>query len=345
MRSDIIAVPGYLTDIAYPPTFIGSTAPAWLDFVALLSGIERPGRRRAFTWCELGCGRGVTAAIFAATHPDGIFHAIDLMPEHIESARRLRDQAGIANLDLHAADFAEALTLGLPRFDYIVVHGVYSWIDERSRENLRRFIARHLAPSGLVYVSYNAMPGWASDLPFRYLLRRLADRAAGDSVEKFFSAKAMMRRFSAARALRHSPTAKTVLKGARQRLPPAFFPHEYLVPGWQAFYVTEVRADLATIGLKPVGSATLVENFDSFVLQKAERDALSDIADADLRELVRDYFLLQRFRRDVFGRTRAPIQDRQRRRELLACRFVLTRPPSAVNYSMTTPAGRVRFDN
>jgi len=66
------------------------------------------------------------------------------MPEHIAGARRLAKRAGIANLTLHACDFAKAASLGLPRFDYIVAHGVYSWIDPRARETLRYFIDRHL---------------------------------------------------------------------------------------------------------------------------------------------------------------------------------------------------------
>ncbi len=137
-------------------------APAWLDFVALLSGFEPPARKEGFAWCELGCGQGVTAAILAATHPEGRFCGIDLMPDHIAGAQRLRERAATANLDLHCLDFAAAAERDLPQFDYIVAHGVYSWVDERSRANLRRFIAGHLASPGLVYISYNAMPGWPS---------------------------------------------------------------------------------------------------------------------------------------------------------------------------------------
>jgi trans-aconitate methyltransferase len=336
---------GYPTDIAYPFTFIQYTAPAWLDFVALLSGIEPPDRRHPLFWCELGCGRGLTAAILAATHPESKFYGIDLMPDHIESAQRFCDRAGIANLKLYALDVADAVKLDLPRFDYIVVHGVYGWVPEQSRMDLRRFIARHLAPSGLVYISYNAMPGWAADVPFQYLARALAGRAAGDSLERFFSASATIRGLGKVRAFRNSPTATTELKRSQKHHLPAFFPHEYLVAGWRAFYVNEVRADMATIDLQPIGSATVMENFDSFVLRRTERNALADITEPNLRELVRDYFLHQRFRRDVFGRQLKRVDDQRRRRALLACRFALMRPASLVVYQMATPAGHVRFDN
>ena len=146
-------------------------APAWLDHAALVAGIEPPPRQKGFAWCDLGCGQGVTAAILAATHPSGVFHGIDAMPAHIDHARRLAAAAAIPNLQLHAVDFAAAIALELPQFDYIVAHGVYTWIGPEAQCAVRRFIDCRLKPGGLVYLSYNAMPGWARDLPFQGLLK------------------------------------------------------------------------------------------------------------------------------------------------------------------------------
>src|SRR6266581_4058235 len=70
-------VAGYVTDIPYVAGFKPMLAPAWLDFVALIGGVRPPARTGGFTWCDLGCGQGVTAAILAATHPDGVFHGIE----------------------------------------------------------------------------------------------------------------------------------------------------------------------------------------------------------------------------------------------------------------------------
>src|SRR6266550_46651 len=130
---------GYVNDIPYAFHFARELAPAWLDFVVTLSGFGAPSRAGAYAWCELGCGQGVTAAIIAGTHPTGEFHGIDAFPPHIVRARGLCNNAGIANLTLHALDFASAIDLDLPCFDYIVAHGVYSWIDSRSRDDMRRF--------------------------------------------------------------------------------------------------------------------------------------------------------------------------------------------------------------
>jgi hypothetical protein len=191
------------------------------------------------------------------------------------------------------------------------------------------------------------MPGWAADLPFQYLTRALAEQAAGDSIAKFGAAEAILRRLGAAgaRALKNSPVFVRELAKQRKQLSPAYFAHEYLAPAWQPLYVTEVRAELATIGLSPVGSATLQNNFDCFVLRAAERAVLDEIADPDLRELARDCVLLTRFRRDVFARDPAALSDREQRHRLLSHSFALTRPAASVSYTMPTPAGTVRFDN
>src|SRR5579862_9355278 len=176
---------GYVADIPYVAGFKPMLSPAWLDFVALIGGVRPPARDGAFTWCDLGCGHGVSAVVFAATHPDGEFHGLDAMPVHIERAAALATAAGAANAHFHAADFAGALELPLPPCDYVVAHGVYTWVDAATRRALRALIDRLLAPGGLVYVSYNALPGWTRDLPFQYLVRALAAGAAGDSAARF----------------------------------------------------------------------------------------------------------------------------------------------------------------
>lgn len=336
----------YVSDVPYVPGFTCELSPEWLDFVAVLCGFEPPGRASDFAWCELGCGQGLTSIVFAATHPEGMFHAVDAMPAHIAWGRRVAADAGIGNLAFHAVDFAAAVELDLPQFAYIVAHGVYSWIDEEAKAAFRRFIGRHLAPGGLVYVSYNTMPGWAADAPFQHLVRAIAARETGDSMDRFDAAAAAVQGLTRAGA--PALTASSVAAGwdaEKERRPRAYFAHEYLAPAWRPLYVDDVRRDMAQIGLEPVGSATLRDNFDGFVLRRAAREALEAIADADLRDLVRDYFLLQRFRRDVYGRAPAGLDDDERRERLFAMPFALVTPAALVEYAMATEAGRVTYDN
>jgi Predicted methyltransferase regulatory domain/Methyltransferase domain len=347
MSTTNATTPGYVTDVGYSATFTPALAPEWLDLVALISGYAPPARDDGFAYCELACGRALTSAVLAATHPNATFHAVDFMQEHIAYAESLVERAGIGNLTLHATDFAGAARMELPRFQYIVAHGAYSWIDAQARRDLLGFIDRHLAEDGLVYLSYNAMPGWLADLPLQRLIAALAQGAAGDSLAKFSAAETELRRLSAAGvpALMMSPMFARFLATQRDQLPANYFAHEYLAPAWQPLYVTDVRGELASIGLRPSGSAILADNFDSFVLRTAQRDALAGIDDDNVRELVRDCMLMTDFRCDVFHRNATRLNESARRREMLRRRFALVRPEPLVTWSMRTKAGTLRFDN
>jgi SAM-dependent methyltransferase len=337
---------GYAADIPYLRDFKPMLAPAWLDHVALVAGVEPPARRRGFAWCDLGCGQGVTAAILAATHPCGQLHGIDAMPVHIDHARRLAAAAAIPNLHLHAVDFAAAIDLALPQFDYIVAHGVYSWIGAEAQRALRRFIDRRLKPGGLAYLSYNTMPGWARDLPFQALLREFGRASSGDDFARFTTAAALAQTLAAGGA--PSLAASFIVRELQERpqdYPPAYLVHEFMPAAWQPLYVTEVRREVAAIGLEPVGSATLSENFDWMVLYETARRTLAGITEPDARELVRDYYLDQRFRCDVFARGNRRLEPRERRARLLSSTFVLARPVPGIHYTTTTPAGSVSYDS
>jgi SAM-dependent methyltransferase len=336
---------GYSMDIPYLRDFKPMLAPAWLDHVALVARVEPPVRQDGFAWCDLGCGQGVTAAILAATHPTGTFHGIDAMPVHIDHARRLAAEAAIPNVSFHAIDFAAALDLELPQFDYIVAHGVYTWIDLESQRALRQFIDRRLKPAGLVYLSYNAMPGWARDLPFQRLVRELGLTFPGDNAARFAAAVGIIRALAEARvpALAASFTVRE-LEQRPEDYAPAYLVHEFMPAAWRPLYVTEVRAEMATIGLTPVSSATLSENLDWMVLEKAARKTLATIGGQDARELVRDFYLDQRFRCDVFSRGNRRLGAGERASRLFSSTFALARPVPAIQYTTTTPAGSLVYD-
>jgi SAM-dependent methyltransferase len=337
---------GYATDVPYLRDFKPMQAPAWLDHVALVAGVAPPVRNDGFAWCDLGCGQGVTAALLAPTHPAGVFHGIDAMPAHIDHARRLAAEAAIPNVRFHAIDFATAIDLELPYFDYIVAHGVYTWIDQDSQRALRRFIDRRLKPGGLVYLGYNAMPGWARDLPFQRLVRELGRTFPGDSAARVTAAADLARGLAelGVPALAASFTIGE-LKDRPQDYAPAYLVHEFMPAAWQPLYVTEVRTAMAAIGLEPVGSATLNENFDRMVLNEEAREMVAAIPEENARELVRDFCLDQRFRCDVFARNNRPLHPDERTDRLLSSTFALARPSFTIRYTTASLAGPFCYDN
>lgn len=317
----------YVIDVPYARRFVRELSPSWLDFTALICGFQPPPRENGFAWCELGCGHGVTPALLAAAHPGARFHGIDLMPEHVAFAEAFCRDAGITNAAFDALDFAAATALDLPAFDYIVAHGVYTWIDAAAQADLLRFVDRHLKPGGLLYLSYDCLPGWAGDMPLQHLLQTLTARATGDSIARLESADRIITTLQGlgADVLRLGAMGRE-WEELRRKLPPSYFVHQLLPPAWKPLYVTELRQAVSGIGLAPIGSATIRENVDAFTLDRSARELVAAANDPDLRELLRDYLLQKRFRRDVFGRDVPTVDEAVVRERICGTTFMLSHP-------------------
>src|SRR5215470_15203477 len=158
------ATQGYVLDSSYADTFFQELSPAWLNYVRALSGVPARPLDSGFTYLELGAGFGHSTIVNAGAFPQGEFHACDFNPEHIEGGRRYASALGLNNIEFHESSFEQLLEKQLPQFDFIVLHGVYSWVSAESRAAVRRIVKEKLASGGLVYISYNCMPGWASEL-------------------------------------------------------------------------------------------------------------------------------------------------------------------------------------
>jgi SAM-dependent methyltransferase len=98
---------------------------------------------------------------------------IDFNPSHVANARALAQAAALSNVEFREASFEEvAADPALPQFDVMAMHGVFSWISVQNRRVLVALVARHLKPGGLLYVSYDCMPGWAGVAPLRRIMAR-----------------------------------------------------------------------------------------------------------------------------------------------------------------------------
>lgn len=119
---------------------------------------------------ELGCGDGGNLLSLASLLPGSNFVGLDLSAVHIERANLAAEHCGLTNIRFIQADLASTPS-ELGAFDYILAHGVYSWIPTASRDALLSVIARHLAPEGVALVSFNAYPGQHDLEPVRELMR------------------------------------------------------------------------------------------------------------------------------------------------------------------------------
>jgi SAM-dependent methyltransferase len=150
---DLFEYPGY----AYPVTH-----PARLEAIARLFGLS-PGPAAQSRVLELGCGDGGNLLSLAQALPGARLVGIDAAASAVERGNRLARTAGLENVELRCMDLEELPEGGelgeAGSFDYILSHGVYSWIPPSVRVALLAGVRRYLAPMGVAYVSYNAYPG------------------------------------------------------------------------------------------------------------------------------------------------------------------------------------------
>ncbi len=144
-------------EVEYPGFAFPQTRPDRLSSVARLLGLrsERVDGSRVL---ELGCGDGTNLLAMAIIRPGSDFVGIDTSSRAIATAHALSSASGISNTEFHQVA-VEDLQPELGRFDYIVAHGLYSWVAPSARDALLARCRELLAPNGVAYVSYNAYPG------------------------------------------------------------------------------------------------------------------------------------------------------------------------------------------
>jgi SAM-dependent methyltransferase len=181
LRADYDATP-YTSD-AFP-----QSAPGQLAAIAHVFGLDVPAVSRARV-LEIGCAAGGNIIPFAAAHPEALAVGIDLSQVQIDLGRERAQALGLDNLEFVAGDIARTNLTGA--FDYIVAHGVYSWVPPDVQEALLAAIGRLLAPNGVAYLSYNTYPGWKAKEVMRDAML-LASGASTTTADKVRDARGMV---------------------------------------------------------------------------------------------------------------------------------------------------------
>jgi SAM-dependent methyltransferase len=114
---------------------------------------------RACRVLEIGCGRGGNLLPLAEQLPNSHLVGIDLSYVQIEEAQTWRSKLGFSNIDFRMMDVMDVDT-SLGMFDYIICHGVFSWVPHVVQQAILRICQQNLVPNGIAYVSYNTKPGW-----------------------------------------------------------------------------------------------------------------------------------------------------------------------------------------
>jgi SAM-dependent methyltransferase len=336
---------GYVADIDYTYGYYEELNPARLRLACLSGGFAAPtGTHPAYL--ELGFGQGISVNVHAAAN-EGDFWGTDFNPAHTAHAQALAAAAG-SDATLLNDSFAElAARTDLPEFDIIGLHGIWSWISDENRQSLVEIIRRKLKVGGIVYISYNCFPGWAPAMPLRHLMTLHAELAGSEAsgiVGKVDGALKFAQQVvdSGARYFQANPAVAERLKrisGQNRR----YLAHEYFNLDWDVMAFSDVARLLAHAKVSFAASAHLLDHVELINLSERARELLSGIKQPLLYQSVRDYFVNQQFRRDVFIKGARELTPLERLEALQRQSFVLVINPDAINFKVKGSLGEAEL--
>jgi SAM-dependent methyltransferase len=277
--------------IPYLTVPMAQTHPDRLASVASLFGMA-PAPVTSCRVLEIGCGSGGNLLPMAYRLAGSRFTGIDLAETAVEEGRRTVAELAITNVDLIAMDLRD-IGPSMGEFDYIIAHGVYSWIPDDLRDRLLDVCRERLAPQGVAFISYNALPG-------RYVRMMLRDmvlyhtRNCADAGERIERARSLLRTLGETHLV-SSAWQPMVDEEVRRTLDckDGWFFHDDLAPINDSFYVRDFVARAARHSLQYLGDAQPHLMFDS-------RTSL-DWAGGDVmeREQYFDFLCLRPFRQTL----------------------------------------------
>jgi SAM-dependent methyltransferase len=241
-------------EVLYPSGLFPQTHPDRLATTAYLRGMS-PAPIERCRVLELGCGSANNLVSMAFQLPGSEFVGVDLGRVPIASGEAIIAELKMQNVTLKAMDICDVNPDEFGTFDFIIAHGVYSWVPQQVRERILAISREMLNPQGIAYISYNAYPG----CHFRDLVRHMmcfhTQKFEGVN-EKTTQARALVKFVAESRIKPdyYTEAFRTQL-GRLEKYQPESLYHDDLNPSAQPFYFHEFMEAAERHDLKYVGEA------------------------------------------------------------------------------------------
>ena len=324
-------------DVPYPTDVQDQTHPDRMHVVGALFGLT-PAPVDACRVLEVGCGTGRNLLSLAYCCPRSTFVGIDLAEHPVARGTHDIQKIGLSNISLHVRDLTQ-LDPDFGEFDYIIAHGLYAWVPEFVRDGLLRLCAQHLAPEGMAFISYNAMPGGhlrklVRDLML-YHTRDIQDpdervRQAENIVE--FASKSTLQNDYYRVLLQHR--LETMSGGY------ALF-HDDLAECYEPVYFDQFIAHAERRGLTYVGEADFFEMSDTMYPANV-RQSLDEFSRGDRirREQYLDFLSNRGFRQTLLCRREAAPKEKASPKKIRSFHVSTLLTPTDVAGELAMPSGR-----
>ncbi len=330
---------GYVADIGYTFGYYQELNPLRVKLAFLNAGLNCPEFGAA---CELGFGQGLSANLHAAASVTS-WHGTDFNPSQAGFAQELAMAAG-SGAKLHDDAFADfASRPDLPDFDYIGIHGIWSWISDENRTVIVDFIRKKLKVGGVLYISYNTQPGWAAFAPMRHLMTEHAEIIGAEGtgiVSRIdgaldFTEKLLATNPTYARANPQIAERISKIKDQNRH----YLAHEYFNRDWHPMHFATMAEWLEPAKLNFACSAYYLDHIDAVNLSAEQQAFLKEIPDAMFRESVRDFMVNQQFRRDYWVKGARKLNALEQAEQLRAQKVILVTHRADVSLKVTGSLG------
>ena len=314
---------GYVADIGYTYGYYNELNPLRVRLAFLNAGLVYP---EFGTACELGFGQGLSANMHAAAS-GAAWYGTDFNPSQAAFAQDLARASG-TEAKLFDESFAEFASREMPDFDYIGLHGIWSWISDENRQVILDFVRRKLRVGGVLYVSYNTQPGWAAFAPMRHLMTEHARVLGSDgvgTVGRVDGAIGFAQKLLATDPLfaKANPAVTDRMKqvaGQNRH----YLAHEYFNRDWQPMHFASMAEMMSTAKLDYACSANYTDHVDSINLTQTQSAMLKEIPDPMFRQTVRDFMVNVQFRKDYWVRGPQRMSALEQQQTLMSQRVMLT---------------------
>lgn len=293
-------------EVPYPNLVHGRSHPRTTGAIAALFSLSPPPVESARI-LDLGCAAGMNILAMAADLPHATFVGVDISGAQIKSARTMARELGLDNVTFRCASFTDLGDLPDQSFDYVICHGVFSWVAPWLRDVILSETSRLLSENGLAYLSYNTYPGWHFGNVVRELMLRDMD-VNTPPLERVLAARLALDRHLAAsedRSLR-----RALLTAEREHLidhSDSYLFHEYLTPEHHPLWFKDFAALLPPHGLIHVADAlpglALPSTQDARIAHLIEPLTPTEKNDPVVQQQAIDDHLNNRFRRSILARS------------------------------------------
>ncbi len=235
---------------------------------------------------ELGSSCGGNIIPQALYNPTTTFTGIDLSPTQVKHGNELIESMGLKNITLLEKDIMD-IDDSFGTFDYIIVHGIWSWVPDVVKDKILNICSRNLSDRGIAYVSYNTYPGWKRLEQLRDIMLYSEKHAPSDSLqERTIYTKNVLKLISETMKLdeRSQQISDYKIKNINRVLQSNdyYVGHEYLEAINDPVYVSEFIERAQEQGCAYIGDETLNRSFITWLDSNVENN---------IRTLARDSYI------------------------------------------------------